>query len=94
MPEGHVGLPVSLKQTGSEHVLGSGVLICSEMDILEGERNRRIVDETLEFQGELKKMGRQTNLWLSRYYVLKENTLYIYHSKGDPNPKRKSPLSH
>lgn len=34
-------------------------------------------------------MGRQTSLWLSRYYVLQQNTLYVYQSKSEKDPKRK-----
>ena len=81
-------VPVSLKQGGSDAVIGSGVLVCSELDLLEGERNRRAIEDN-NFQGELKKMGRQTSLWLSRYYVLRDNTLFIYQSKSENQPKRK-----
>lgn len=60
------------------------------MDFLEGERNRR--DEpadVLMHNGELKKMGRQTKLWLSRYYVLRDHCLFAFQSKSDKAPKRK-----
>lgn len=43
----------------NDRVIESGILECSEMDFLEGERNRR--DESndiLNHAGELKKMGR------------------------------------
>lgn len=60
------------------------------MDFLEGERNRR--DEPadiLSHSGELKKMGRQTKFWLTRYYVLQHHCLLAYQSKSDKAPKRK-----
>lgn len=61
------------------------------MDILEGERNRREVNsEGWEYNGELKKMGRQTSLWLTRYYVIKDHTLFIFQSKSEKFPKRKN----
>jgi hypothetical protein len=73
------------------HVIGSGVLVCSELDLLEGERNKRPqTDESVDESGELKKMGRQTALWLSRYYVMRDHTLFIYRAKSDHHPKRKS----
>ena len=60
------------------------------MDFLEGERNRRDEsNEILNHSGELKKMGRQTKFWLSRYYVLQNNTLYAYQGKNDKSPQRK-----
>ena len=50
---------IHLKDSKSDQVIESGILECSEMDFLEGERNRR--DESadvLSHNGELKKMGR------------------------------------
>jgi hypothetical protein len=50
---------IQLKESKSDKVIESGILECSEMDFLEGERNRR--DEPadiLSHSGELKKMGR------------------------------------
>jgi hypothetical protein len=77
-----------------DNVIGSGVLVCSELDLLEGERNKRPqTDESNDDQGELKKMGRQTNLWLTRYYVMRDHTLFIYQAKSDASPKRKSFLT-
>lgn len=62
---------IQLKDVKNDKVIDSGILECSEMDFLEGERNRRDEsNEILNHSGELKKMGRQTKFWLSRYYVL------------------------
>jgi hypothetical protein len=50
---------IHLKDSKSDKVIESGILECSEMDFLEGERNKR--DESadvLSHNGELKKMGR------------------------------------
>jgi hypothetical protein len=50
---------IQLKESKSDKVIESGILECSEMDFLEGERNRR--DEPADIfshSGELKKMGR------------------------------------
>ena len=64
---------------GSGSVLGSGLLMCSELDRVEGERNKRLpTDESNDEAGDLKKMGRQTALWLSRYYVMRDHSLLIY----------------
>ena len=81
---------ILLKDSKNDKVIDSGILECSEMDFLEGERNRR--DEPADVMmhsGELKKMGRQTKLWLSRYYVLRDNCLLAFQSKSDKAPKRK-----
>jgi len=70
---------IYLKDSKSDKVIESGILECSEMDFLEGERNRR--DESADVMshtGELKKMGRQTKLWLTRYYILHDNCLFAY----------------
>ena len=50
---------ILLKDSKNDKVIDSGILECSEMDFLEGERNRR--DEPADVtthNGELKKMGR------------------------------------
>lgn len=48
-----------MKESKSDKVIESVILECSEMDILEGERNKRDVPtDTLSHNGELKKMGR------------------------------------
>lgn len=45
------------------------------------------LDTPQEFSGELKKVGRRTNLWQSRFYVLKEHHLLVYKSKGSDDPQ-------
>jgi hypothetical protein len=39
--------------------------------------------------GFLEKRGRQTNLWLKRYYVIDNGVLYQFQEKSDKVPKRK-----
>ena len=77
--DSNYNVPIQLMQGTSGNCIDNSVIVCSEMDILEGERNRREVNnEGWEYLGELKKLGRQTSLWLTRYYVIKDQTLYIY----------------
>ena len=40
-------------------------------------------------EGYLYKLGRKSNMWVKRYYVVKDNSLLIYEKKGDLNPKSK-----
>jgi hypothetical protein len=49
-----------LKDGGvSGGVIDCGLLVCSELDLVEGERNKRDpIDESNDEAGELKKMGR------------------------------------
>jgi hypothetical protein len=53
-------LEIQVRDSHSNQVLESGVLACSEQDLLEGERNRRedIDTSRMQYSGELKKMGR------------------------------------
>jgi len=68
-----------LKDSKNDKVIDSGILECSELDFLEGERNRRDEPEdVIQHSGELKKMGRQTKFWLTRYYILFDNCLFAF----------------
>lgn len=51
-----------------------------------------MADNQKYFSGELKKMGRQTKLWLTRYYVLTEGILYAFSNKSEKVPKCKAAI--
>lgn len=40
-------------------------------------------------EGELVKLGRKTEMWLKRYYVLKDSALLIYSDRNSRTPKSK-----
>jgi hypothetical protein len=69
-----------------------GSLLVPEQDRLEGERNLKsfTLDIDKLYQGELKKRGRSTNIWITRHYSITNGVLCQYSSKEDPVPKRKS----
>jgi len=57
--------------------LESGILECSEIDYLEGQRNIKQTDGLDQpISGDMIKRGRSTNIWLTRYYELRDGTLY------------------
>ena len=45
--------------------------------------------KALEYAGPLMKMGRKSKLWITRWHVLKNHTMYIYASDSASQPLRK-----
>ena len=43
-------------------------------------------------EGELLKIGKKTGSMITRYYILRDNALYIYHSKDQQIPSDIIPL--
>lgn len=44
------------------------------------------MDSIIVKEGELLKIGKKTNVMRSRYYILRDNALFIYHSKEQKIP--------
>ena len=40
------------------------------------------------FEGELMKKGKRTSIMVTRFYVISNNTMYVYGSKGDFQKKK------
>ena len=49
--------------------------------------------KALEYAGPLLKMGRKSKLWITRWHVINNHTMYIYDSDSAKQPKRKSSLT-
>ena len=48
--------------------------------------------KALEYAGPLMKLGRKTKIWITRWHVVNNHTMYIYEGSSSKEPKRKSDI--